>query len=70
MPNTDATRRVRAYTGKRKDQTSYHGLWFEGPKHKNFFLTPGQFRTVKLLSDEAEEILKSLPGREPRKGSK
>lgn len=48
--------------GKRKtDQTTFHGLRFEGEHHAPVFITPGQFRTIIALKNEALELIRKMP---------
>lgn len=63
-------RGVVLHQGRRKvDQTVYYALKFTGG-HRDFILTPSQFRTVMIMSPSAEEILKDMPRGEPRKDTK
>lgn len=61
-----SVRKVSQKDGTRKsDGSKYYGLWFEGPKHNPFFLTPGQVKTVLALVDDCRDVMRKLPRTPP-----
>ena len=46
---------------RKKDQSVFYGLKFTADNHSGAFLTPGQFRTVLALAEEAKVLLRNVP---------
>ena len=56
------SRKVELITGNRKkDLSQFYGLRFTARHHADAFLTPGQFRTVLALAEEAKILLRKIP---------